>query len=55
MSNTKKVINCVNVMPDIWADLSHLTCDEKREYYRAKAKCRAMQRYYRLYGREYFY
>lgn len=45
----------VNVMPDVWADLSHLTLDEKREYYRMVLERRARQRFYRFHniGREY--
>jgi len=53
MADTNKKF--VNVMPDLWADLSHLTSDEKREYYRVVLERRARQRFHRFYdiGREY--
>ena len=53
MADTNKKI--VNVMPDVWADLSHLTLDEKREYYRAVLERRARRRFYKFHdiGREY--
>lgn len=53
MADTNKKF--VNVMPDLWADLSHLTLDEKREYYRMVLERRARRRFYKFHdiGREY--
>ena len=57
MPDTNKSTNVkyVNVMPDVWDDLSHLTLDEKREYYRMVLERRARQRFYKFHdiGREY--
>ena len=53
MADTNKKF--VNVMPDLWDDLSCLTLDEKREYYDAVLERRARQRFYKFHdiGREY--